>query len=78
MYKVIRHFTDLQDKNRPYNVGDIFPREGLKVAEERLTELAGSNNKRGIPLIEKVEEKKEPAKKSVKKASAKKKDTSEK
>lgn len=39
--------------------GDIFPREGVKVADERLAELSGSDNKRGIPLIEKVEEEQE-------------------
>lgn len=54
MYKVIKHFTDLQDKNHPYNVGDVFPREGLEVKPDRLAELAGSNNKQGVPLIELV------------------------
>lgn len=81
MYKVIKYFTDLQDKNHPYNVGDIFPREGMEVTEERLVELSGSNNKQGVPLIEKVveeKEKKTPAKKAAKKAPAKKEETSEK
>lgn len=55
MYKVIKHFTDLQDNNHPYNVGDIFPREGLEVKPERFAELAGSNNKQKTPLIELVE-----------------------
>lgn len=79
MYKVIKYFTDLHDENYPYNVGDIFPREGIKVTSERLAELAGSENKHGMPLIELVEEqedddtksedetKKEPAKKSASK-----------
>ncbi len=57
MYEVIHYFTDLQDNRHAYNVGDIFPRDGLKVTEERLAELSGSNNKQGKPLIEKVEEK---------------------
>jgi hypothetical protein len=61
MYKVIKHFTDLQDKNHPYNVGDTFPRDGLEVKAERLAELAGPNNKQGVPLIQKVEEEKKPA-----------------
>ena len=51
MYKVIKHFTDLQDKNHPYYVGDDFPREGLKVTKERIAELSSSNNKRREPLI---------------------------
>ena len=55
-YKVIKYFTDLQDNNHPYNVGDTFPRKDKKVDETRLAELAGSENKRGCPLIELVEE----------------------
>lgn len=61
MYKVIEYFMDLQDKNHEYNVGDTFPRKGLKVTEERLAELAGSDNKRGVPVIEKVKETKKAA-----------------
>ena len=53
---MIKHFTDLQDKNHPYDVGDVYPREGHTVTEERLAELAGSENKQGVPLIELVEE----------------------
>lgn len=67
MYKVIKYFTDLQDHNYAYNVGDIFPRDGLVVSEVRLKELSGSRNKQGVPLIEEVkpddvpEEVKKPA-----------------
>lgn len=57
MYKVIKYFVDLQDNNHPYNAGDIFPRSGLVVSEGRLAELAGSENKQGVPLILLVEEK---------------------
>lgn len=57
MYKVIKHFADLQDKNHIYNVGDTFPHKGLEVSEERLAELSGSDNKQGVPLIEEVKEK---------------------
>ena len=58
MYKVISYFTDLQDHNHPYNVGDIFPRNGLKVSEERLKELSSNKNKQNKPLIKLTEEKK--------------------
>lgn len=51
MYKVIRYFTDLQDSNHAYNAGDEYPREGLSPTAERFAELAGSNNKQGVPLI---------------------------
>lgn len=57
MYKVIQYFTDLQDFNHPYKVGDIFPRLGMKVSEARLKELSGKNNKQGKPLIKLVEDK---------------------
>ena len=75
MYKVIKYFTDLHDNDHPYNVGDTFPRVGVTVSDERLAELAGSNNKRGEPLIALAEEaqndeapkKKAPAKRTVKK-----------
>lgn len=73
MYKVIKFFTDLNDNNHPYNVGEIFPRLGVTATEKRLAELAGSNNKQGVPLISPVEaEKAEPARKSPAKKSAKK------
>lgn len=58
MYRVINYFTDLHDKNHPYNVGDIFPREGVEVAKERLEELAGTKNKQGKALIEEVPDEK--------------------
>lgn len=54
MYKVIRYFTDLQDNEYAYHVGDTFPHEGLEVSAERLAELSSDKNKRHIPLIEKV------------------------
>lgn len=49
---VIKKFTDLQDGNRVYNVGDVYPREGYTPSEERIAELASDKNKQGTPLIE--------------------------
>ena len=61
MYKVIKFFTDLKDHDYAYRVGDIFPRKGLTVSEERFKELSTDQNKRGIPLIEAIaEDKPEP------------------
>lgn len=62
MYKVIRYFTDLQDKDHPYHAGDTYPRDGIKVSDARLKELSGPDNKQGVPLIEEVKEE-APAKK---------------
>lgn len=51
MFKVIKRFVDLQDDNHVYDVGDRFPRRGIRVSPERLQELLSSDNRRGIPLI---------------------------
>ena len=57
MYKVIKYFTDLQDNNYAYYVGDTFPRNGVEAGAERLAELASDKNLQGVPLIEEVVEK---------------------
>lgn len=70
MYKVIKRFHDLQDAKKTkngkiyheYNIGDIFPRNGMEVSEDRLKELAGKDNRQGVPLIELIEEKEGTAK----------------
>ena len=56
MYRVIKYFTDLQDNNHEYNVGDVFPHNKKKVSASRIKELSTDKNRRGVPLIEKVEE----------------------
>lgn len=71
MYKVIKHFTDLQDNNFAYNVGDEYPRKGMSVLPSRIRELASDKNRQGCPLIEEipdVEDKPEKKTKSTKKA----------
>jgi hypothetical protein len=52
MYKVIKSFSDLQDNGFVYKAGDIFPRLGKEVTENRLKELSSKENKRGEKLIE--------------------------
>ena len=77
MYKVIKKFHDLQDATKTkngmtyheYDVGDEFPRKGHEVSDERIKELAGKENKQGVPLIELVEEKAD-AEKTAKKSSS--------
>lgn len=65
MYKVVKKFVDLQDKNHLYNVGDCYPRSGKDVSENRIQELATNNNKIGVPLIKETPVK--PTKKAIKK-----------
>ena len=57
MYKVIKYFTDLQDNNYAYYVGDKFPRNGVEAGAERIAELSSDKNLQGVPLIEEVAEK---------------------
>ena len=66
MYKVIKHFTDLQDNNFAYNVGDEYPRKGLSVLPSRIKELASDKNRQGCPLIEEIPEAEETPKKKSK------------
>ena len=71
MFRVIKHFTDMQDGNFAYNVGDEFPRKGMSVLPSRIRELATDKNRQGVPLIEEipdVEDKPEKKTKSTKKA----------
>ena len=57
MYKVIKSFTDLQDNNYAYYVGDTFPHNGVEVGAERIAELVSDKNRLGVPLIEEISEK---------------------
>ena len=57
MYKVIKSFTDLQDNNYAYSVGDTFPHNGVEAGAERVAELSSDKNLQGVPLIEEVVEK---------------------
>lgn len=52
MYVVKVYFEDALDQHYPYNVGDKYPRKGFTASKKRLAELSGTDNARGIPLIE--------------------------
>lgn len=54
-YKVIYKFYDKQDPlKRVYQVDDVYPREGLKVSEERIKELSSKDNAIGRKLITEI------------------------
>lgn len=55
-YKAIENFKDLKDNGFIYKAGDTYPRKGKRVSKARIAELSGSENKRGRPVIEEVEE----------------------
>ena len=56
MFKVIEMFTDLQDKNYKYEVGDEYPRLGLKPSLARIKELSSTANVRGRAVIKEEED----------------------
>ena len=66
MYKVIKHFTDMQDNNFAYNVGDEYPRKGMSVLPSRIRELATDKNRQGCPLIEEIPDVEEAPEKKTK------------
>ena len=56
MYTVVRHFSDLLDKNHKYLEGDVYPREGYTPSPERIAELSSENNKQKTVLIKAISE----------------------
>lgn len=66
MYIAISYFKDMKDNMHPYNPGDTFPRDGLKVDAKRLEELSTDKNRRGKPVIELVNEEEAEEKPEVK------------
>ena len=63
MFRVIKYFTDMQDNNFAYQVGDEYPRKGMSVLPSRIKELASDKNRQGCPLIEEIPEVEETPKK---------------
>ena len=66
MFRVIKYFTDMQDNNFAYNIGDEYPRKGMNVLPSRIKELASNKNRQGCPLIEEIPEVEEAPKKKSK------------
>jgi hypothetical protein len=56
-YRVIESFADLQDKNKAYQAGEVYPRPtNKKIPEKRIEELSTNKNAAGRPFIEEVSE----------------------
>ena len=66
LYKVVKHFSDMQDNNFAYQVGDEFPRKNFSVLPSRIRELATDKNRQGVPLIEEVPDIEEAPEKKTK------------
>lgn len=54
-YIVVRPFSDTKDNGRFYNVGDVYPADGVKATKARISSLLNGTNQNGRVYIEKVE-----------------------
>ena len=55
-FLVIAPFVDLEDGHHMYLKGDIYPRAGLNVSEERIMQLLSTQNKARKSFLERVAE----------------------
>lgn len=55
MYRVIQTFRDI-DTRELYQPGDVYPRRGTVVDSARLESLSTARNRRGEPMIARVED----------------------
>lgn len=62
--KVLIAFTDGEDGNHVYNVGDQYPRTGLEPTDERIAYLASDRNRLKAPVIEQPKVKKKPVRRA--------------
>lgn len=56
MYRAVTYFVDRLDGNHAYKPGDIFPRQGIEVSEERINQLLTGNNNANLVVIEEVKD----------------------
>lgn len=63
-YKVVNSFFDKEDKNRLYEVGQSYPRTGLKPSKERIEFLSSDKNDEKKVFIKEVVKKKAKSEKS--------------
>jgi hypothetical protein len=54
-YKVVNGFTDTQDNNKVYKVGNTYPKGNYKPSEERIEELSSVHPKLKRIFIEAIE-----------------------
>lgn len=55
-YQVISKFTDATDKQRLYEVGQTYPRDGIEVSDDRINYLLNKNGDFKRPFIKFVDE----------------------
>jgi hypothetical protein len=67
-YKVINSFTDLEDNNTLYRVGEEYPKGDYKPTQKRIEELSEVHPKQKRIFIEEVEKEDEKADREAKEA----------
>lgn len=55
-FLVVTPFVDLKDGHHIYRKGDIYPRAGLNVSDERIMQLLSTQNKAHKSFLERVAE----------------------
>lgn len=65
MYRAVTYFVDQLDGNHAYKPGDIFPRQGIEVSEERIKQLLNGDNNANLKCIEEVKADVEEAEEEV-------------
>ena len=72
MYRVLRNFRDLKDRQYLYRAGDEYPRAGQTASSARIEALMTGKNKAKLIFIEEIPEEKPVEKKPAKKKTTKK------
>ena len=78
MYRVLRNFRDLKDRQYLYRAGDTYPRAGQTASPARIEALMTGKNKAKLVFIEEIPEEKPVEKKPAKKKTTTKKTTAKK
>ena len=56
-YIVVQDFKDLEDKNKVYSKGDVYPNPAnKKIDPKRIDQLLSSKNKQGRPVIKETDQ----------------------
>lgn len=56
-YIVVQDFKDLEDKNKVYSKGDVYPNPAnKKIDQKRIDQLLSSKNKQGRPVIKETDQ----------------------
>lgn len=70
-YKVVNTFRDLEDKNKLYRVGEVYPKGDHKPTKKRIEELSSIHPEQKRIFIEETEDENEKADREAKESEEK-------